>query len=110
MKRILFVLVLMLSVVVISAQTSKTSTTTSKSTHTVVMVADLQKPITDNIAKDYAGFTIKEASSVTANNVLTYHVVVVKGTDTETLVYDKDGMFVKKLAKTTAKHHTTKKK
>jgi hypothetical protein len=110
MKRILFVLVLMLSVVVISAQASKTSTTTSKSTHTVVMVADLQKPITDNIAKDYAGFTIKEASSVTANNVLTYHVVVVKGTDTETLVYDKDGMFVKKLAKTTAKHHTTKKK
>ena len=110
MKRILFVLVLMMSVVVISAQTSKTSTTTTKSTHTVVKIADLMKPITDNIAKDYAGFTIKEASSVTANNVLTYHVVVVKGTDTETLVYDKDGMFVKKLAKTTAKHHTTKKK
>ena len=100
----------MMSVVVMSAQASKTSTTTAKSTHAVVMVADLQKPITDNVAKDYAGFTIKEASSVTANNVLTYHVVVVKGTDTETLVYDKDGMFVKKLAKTTAKHHTTKKK
>jgi hypothetical protein len=102
-----------MSVVVISAQTSKTSattSTTSKSTHAVVKVADLPKPITDNVAKDYAGFTIKEASSVTSNNVITYHVVVVKGTDTETLVYDKDGVFVKKLAKTTAKHHSTKKK
>lgn len=105
-----FVLVLMMSVVVISAQTSKTSTATSKSANTTIKVADLQKPITDNIAKDYAGFTIKEASSVTSNNVLTYHVVVVKGSDTETLVYDKDGVFVKKLPKTTVKHHTAKKK
>src|SRR5450759_4698414 len=110
MKRIFFVLVLMMSVVVISAQTTKTTATTTKSTHAVVKVDDLQKPITDNVAKDYAGFTIKDASSITANNVVTYHVVVVKGSDTETLVYDKDGMFVRKLAKTTAKHHTTKKK
>jgi hypothetical protein len=110
MKRILFVLVLMMSVVVISAQTSKNTTTKAKSTHTTVKVADLQKPITDNVAKDYAGFTIKEAYSTSANNVVTYHVVIVKGSDTETLVYDKDGVFVKKLVKTTAKHHTTKKK
>jgi ABC-type Fe3+-hydroxamate transport system substrate-binding protein len=110
MKRIFFVLVLMMSVLVISAQTSKTTSTTTKSARTTVKVADLQKPITDNIAKDYAGFTIKDASSTTTNNVVTYHVVVVKGSDTETLVYDKDGMFVKKLPKATAKHHTTKKK
>jgi hypothetical protein len=61
------------------------------------MVADLQKAITDNIAKDYVGYTIKEAASVTANSVVTYEVVVVKGTTTETLVYDKDGKFLKKV-------------
>jgi len=110
MKKVLFIVVLMMSVLALNAQATKTTVTNAKSTKTTVKVADLQKSITDNIAKDYAGFTIKEATSVTANNVLTYHVVVVKGTDTETLVYDKDGMFVKKLAKTTAKHHTTKKK
>jgi hypothetical protein len=110
MKKVLFVLVLMMSVLAVNAQASKTSTTSAKSTHAVVQVADLQKPITDNIAKDYAGYTIKSASSVTANNVLTYQVVVAKGSNTETLVYDKDGMFVKKLPKTTAKHHSTKKK
>jgi hypothetical protein len=109
MKRIIFVIVLIMSVLAVNAQTTKT-TTKAKSIHTVVKVADLQKPITDNVAKDYAGFTIKDASSVTANDVVTYHVVVVKGSDTETLVYDKDGMFVKKLPKTTVKHHATKKK
>lgn len=98
-----------MSVLVVGAQT-KTTVTNAKSTRTTVKVADLQKPITDNVAKDYAGYTIKDASSITSNSAVTYHVVVVKGSDTETLVYDKDGMFVKKLPKTTAKHHTTKKK
>lgn len=110
MKKVLFVLILMMSVVAVNAQTSKTAGSKAKSTHTVVQVADLQKPIADNIAKDYAGYTIKSASSITAKNTLTYHVVVTKGNDTETLVYDNNGAFVKKLPKTTAKHHATKKK
>lgn len=111
MKKVLFVMVLMMSVLVVSAQTTKTTTTNAKSTKTTVKVADLQKNITDNIAKDYPGYTIKEATSVTANNSVTYDVVVMKGSMTETLVYDKDGMFVKKLAhSSSAKHHSTKKK
>jgi hypothetical protein len=110
MKKVLFILVLMMSVVAVNAQSSKSSGSKAKATHATVQVADLQKPITDNIAKDYAGYTIKEASSITANNVVTYHVVVAKGSSTETLVYDKDGKFVKKLPKATAKHHSSKKK
>ena len=98
MKKALIVLVLIMAVMVVNAQTTtKTTVTKEKSVRTVVLVADLQKPITDNIAKDYIGYTIKEAASVTTNNVVTYEVVVVKGTTTETLVYDKDGQFVKKL-------------
>jgi tRNA A37 threonylcarbamoyladenosine dehydratase len=111
MKKVLFVLVLMMSVIAVNAQTAKTTATSSKSTKTTIKVADLPKTITDNIAKDYAGYTIKEAESVTAHNVVTTHVVITKGTSTETLVYDKDGMFVKKLpAKTAPKHKTSKKK
>ena len=74
-----------------------TTVTTDKATRTVVMVSDLQKAITDNVAKDYVGFTIKEATSVSLESVVTYEVVV-KGTTSETLVYDKDGNFVQKLA------------
>jgi hypothetical protein len=100
MKKVLIVFVLIMAVLVVNAQATKTTVTTEKSTRAVVMVADLQKPIKDNVAKDYVGFTIKEAASVTANNIVTYEVVIVKGTTTETLVYDKNGVFVKKLPPT----------
>lgn len=88
MKKVLFVLALMMAVLVVNAQ----------ATRTVVKVADLQKVITDNITKDYAGYTIKDATKVTLNNVVTYEVVVVKGTLSEMLVYDKDGKFIEKMA------------
>jgi hypothetical protein len=96
MKKSLLLLVLFMSAIIINAQTK-----------TVVKTADLPKAITENIAKDYAGFTIKEATKVVANNVVSFDVVVVKGTTTETLVYDKDGKFVKKV---TATSGTTEKK
>ena len=51
MKKVLFVLVLIMAVMVVNAQVA----TTVDSTRTVVKVADLQKAITDNIAKDYVG-------------------------------------------------------
>lgn len=110
MKKVFFILIMVMSVLALNGQTGKTSGTKAKATHTVVNVADLQKSITDNIAKDYAGFTIKEASSVTANNVETYNVIITKGGTTETLVYDKNGKFEKKLGSPTAQHHTSKKK
>ena len=99
MKKVCVVLVLIMAVMVVNAQT----TYSSDSTRTTVKVADLQKAITDNIAKDYVGYTIKEATSVTANNNVTYEVVIVKGATTETLVYDKDGVFVKKCPPTPMK-------
>lgn len=103
MKKVLIVIVLFMAVLAVNAQTTKTTDTKEKSVRTPVMVADLQKPITDNIAKDYVGYTIKEAASVTKNSVMTYHVVIVKDTTTLTLVYDKSGAFVKKLPPTPMK-------
>jgi len=99
MKKVLVVLVLIMAAMVVNAQ----ATSSADTTRTTVKVADLQKAITDNIAKDYVGYTIKEATSVTANNIVTYEVVIVKGATTETLVYDKDGVFVKKCPPTPMK-------
>ncbi len=73
---------------------------------TPVKVADLQKSITDNITKDYVGFTIKDATKVVANNVVSFEVVIVKGATSETLLYDKDGKFLNKM---TMKTGTTEK-
>jgi len=85
MKKLLFVMVLVMGALVVNAQ------------HTPVKVADLQKSITDNIARDYVGFTIKDATKVVENNVTTYNVVIAKGTMQETLCYDNSGKFLKKL-------------
>jgi hypothetical protein len=103
MKKVLLVVVLIMAVLVVNAQATTTPVTKEKPLRTVVLVADLQKTITDNIAKDYPGYTIKEAASVTENSIVTYEVVVVKETATETLIYDKSGVFVKKLPPTPIK-------
>ena len=78
---------LILAVLVANAQITKVQ----------VKAADLPKAVTDNIAKNYAGFTIKEATKVTENKVVTYDVMINKGTMSETLVYDKDGKFLRKM-------------
>jgi hypothetical protein len=85
MKRILAIMLLVTAALVVNAQ------------KTPVNVADLKKPIVDNVAKDFAGFTIKDANKVVTNNVTTYEVNIVKGTTHETLCYDKDGKFMKKM-------------
>ena len=103
MKKVLLGLVLIMAVLVVNAQATKTKVTQEKPLRTAVLVADLQKTITDNIAKDYVGYTIKEAASVTKNNIVTYHVIIVKDTTTMTLVYDNSGVFVKKLPLTPMK-------
>ncbi len=97
MKKVLIALVLIMAVLVVNAQATKTPVVKEKPVRAVVLVGDLQKTITDNIAKDYVGYTIKEAASLTANSIVTFEVVIIKGTATETLVYDKNGVFIKKL-------------
>lgn len=97
MKKVLIALVLIMAVLVVNAQATKTPVVKEKPLRAVVMVGDLQKTVTDNIAKDYVGFTIKEAFSLTEKDIVTYEVVVVKGTVTEKLIYDKNGVFIKKL-------------
>jgi hypothetical protein len=104
MKKVLFVMVLLMGVLVVNAQmdTTKVKTTTTtmssqQAVRTAVKPAELLKPITDNVAKDYAGYSIKEATSVKVNNTVTYEVVLFKGVESVTLVYDKDGNFLKKL-------------
>jgi hypothetical protein len=96
MKRLSFIMALMLVVVALNAQISKVA----------VKVTDLPKTITENVAKNYTGFTIMEATKVTENNVITYDVMIHKASTSETLVYDKDGKFLRKMtpmAQTTTK-------
>jgi len=88
MKKLLFLVTFIMAVLVANAQITKVT----------VKASDLPKAITENITKNYAGFAIKEATKVTENKVVTYDVAIAKGTVSETLVYDKDGKFLRKMA------------
>jgi hypothetical protein len=85
MKKFLLIMVLVMGALAVNAQ------------KTPVKVTDLQKAITDNIAKDYVGFTIKDATRVVDKSDTTFNVVVVKGTTQETLCYSSKGKFLKKM-------------
>jgi len=91
MKKLLFIVALMMGALVVNAQ------------RTPVKVVELQKAIIDNVAKDYVGFTIKEATQVVENNVVTFEVVITKGTTQGTLLYDIDGKFLKKVTEKAVK-------
>jgi len=97
MKKLLVVLVLVMAVLAVNAQIPVTTTEKETPVRTTILVADLQAAITDNIAVDYVGYTISEATKVVADEIVTYEVVVVKDDITETLVYDNEGKFIKKL-------------
>jgi hypothetical protein len=92
MKKLLFIMAFIMAVLTANAQIS----------HTPLKVADLPKAIADNIAKNYAGYTVKQATKITENNVVSYDVMINKGTMSETLVYDKDGKFLRKMNPTAA--------
>ena len=87
-----------MSVLAVNGQADTTHTKMS-SKQTTIKVADLPHAITESIAKTHPGYTVKEATTETENNALNYFVVVTNATATETLVYDKDGKFLKKLGK-----------
>jgi predicted transcriptional regulator len=93
MKKLALIMTFLMAVLVVNAQITKVK----------VNVADLPKAITENVAKNYTGYTIKEATKVTENKVVTYDVMITKGTMSETLVYDKDGKFLRKMAPAAAK-------
>lgn len=81
---------LMLVVVALNAQITKVA----------VKVSDLPKAIAENVARNYTGFTIRDATKVTENNIVSYDVMINKGATSETLVYDMNGKFLRKMTPT----------
>jgi hypothetical protein len=105
MKKILFYLIFIMMPLVINAQESS-----CESVATSMKISDLPKTITNNIAKDYAGYTIKEAISIKSGDNVTYEVAVVKETTLTTLTYDQDGKFLRKTTRKVVPKPAPKKK
>ena len=64
---------------------------------TPVMIDNLKAPITDFIIRHYAGFIINQATRVVKNNVITYEIIIVQWTTTDTLIYDQNYSLVREI-------------
>ena len=84
MKKLLVIMVLMMGSVALNAQ------------RIPIKVADLPKTLSDTISKQYEGYSIKEVTKVVENNVTTFELVIAKGSDQQTLIYDNSWKFLKK--------------
>jgi hypothetical protein len=65
-------------------------------TKTEMKPADLSKSAAEYIAKNFTGYTVDKLFKCDNKGTLTTEVMIVKGTEKQALVFDKDGKFLKK--------------
>ena len=65
-------------------------------TRTELKPSDISKPASEYIAKNFTGYSIDKIFKCDDKGTITCEVTVVKGTDKQKLVFDKDGKFLKK--------------
>jgi hypothetical protein len=94
MKKTLTFLLLLTSALAINSQNIVLM---DKSDRTTILTAELKAPITDLITRHYAGFIINQATRVVKNNIITYEIIIVQGTKTDTLIYDQNYNIVREI-------------
>jgi hypothetical protein len=93
MKKIIFILVLFVAAIKTNGQT--TVLIKDKFDRTPIEIADLQNHITTDITRDHPGFIINQATRVVKNNIITYEIILIQGTTTDTLFYDQNFFLVR---------------
>jgi hypothetical protein len=88
MKKTLLLLLLLMTALVVNSQTN--IVIADKYDRTPILIPELKAPITDFITRHYAGFIINQATRVVKNNIITYEIIIVQGTTTDTLIYDQN--------------------
>jgi hypothetical protein len=92
MKKIIFILVLFVAAIKANGQAAVLIK--DKFDRTPIEIADIQNHITDHITRNYPGFIINQATRVVKSNVITYEIIIVQGTTTDTLFYDQNYVLV----------------
>src|ERR1035437_1775156 len=95
MKKTLLFLLLLTTALVVNSQTS--IVLPDQHDRTPINIDNLKEPITDFIIKHYAGFIIKQATRIVKNNIITYEIILVQWTTTDTLIYDQNYNLVREI-------------
>jgi hypothetical protein len=88
MKKIIFIFVLFVATFKTNGQ--KVVVIKDKFDRTPIEIADLQDHVTTDIRRNHPGFIINQATRVVKSNVITYEIIIVQGTTTDTLFYDQN--------------------
>lgn len=88
MKKTLLLLLFLTTALVVNSQTS--IVITDEYDRTPILIAELKAPIPDLITRHYAGFIINQATRVVKKNVITYEIIIVQSTTTDTLIFDQN--------------------
>lgn len=96
MKKTLLLLLLLMTALAVNSQTNLVIS--DKYDRTPIQIAELKATITDYITRHYAGFIINQATRVVIHNIITYEIIIVQGTTTDTLIFDQNYSFVRAIA------------
>jgi len=95
MKKTLLLLFVLMTSLVVNSQTN--IVIVDKYDRTPIIISNLKAPITDFINRHYTGFIINQATRVVKNKVITYEIIIVQGTTTDTLIYDRGYNIVREI-------------
>ena len=98
MKKTILLLLLLMTALVVNSQTN--IVIADKYDRTPILIAELKAPITDFITRHYAGFIINRATQVVKNNIITFEIIIVQGTITDTLIYDQNYNIAREIVQT----------
>lgn len=84
MKKLLILITILLIVIRLSAQTN-----------TEIKNSDLQKPITEYLAKNFPGYNIDHAFKTNSKGNIMYAVCLTKASYHYKVTFDKDGKFLR---------------
>jgi hypothetical protein len=98
MKKTLLLLLLLMTAHIVNSQTN--IVIADKYDRTPILIAQLKAPITDFITRHYAGFIINQATQVVKNNIITFEIIIVQGTITDTLIYDQNYNIAREIVQT----------
>jgi hypothetical protein len=65
-------------------------------TRTEVIIRNLPAPITEYVKTKMQAFAISKAFKVDSKGVITFEILVVKGSEKQVLIFDRNGKFLKK--------------
>jgi hypothetical protein len=98
MKKTLLLLLLLMTAHVVNSQTN--IVIADKYDRTPILIAEIKAPITDFITRHYNGFIINQATQVVKNNIITFEIIIVQGTITDTLIYDQNYNIAREIVQT----------